>query len=334
MPIDYFLHSLAASAQDRAIGVILSGTASDGTAGVREIKAVGGITIAQHPETAKYDGMPRAAIASGFVDLVLSPPKSPPSSSSIIRHPLKQSPVVESSTTLPAPDRAAAAPEPQMDQIFALLRTASGVDFRELQARHHRAAAAAPHGAPRSSTSLEHYVRYPRENAAGSASALRRHPDPRHPLLPRRRRLRGAGDGHPAEDPRDASPTSSRSASGYRAARPARRPTPSRSCILEPLPSASRGASVQVFATDISDASIDKARAGTYPESIAVDVSPERLRRFFTKIDGGYRISKAVRDVCVFARQDLTRDPPFSQARPHPLPERAHLSGRTSCRES
>ena len=74
-----------------------------------------------------------------------------------------------------------------------------------------------------------------------------------------------------------------------------------------------RHAPVQIFATDVSETAIEHARAGVYPESIAADVSPERLRRFFAKVDGGYRITKLVRDLCVFARQDLTRDPPFSK---------------------
>src|SRR6185503_5020914 len=83
--------------------------------------------------------------------------------------------------------------------------------------------------------------------------------------------------------------------------------------VLEYLHGARAAAPVQVFATDISDTAIDHARGGFYPPSIVSDVSPERLRRFFTKVDGGYRIIKAVRDACIFARQDLTRDPPFSK---------------------
>src|SRR5678809_679043 len=73
------------------------------------------------------------------------------------------------------------------------------------------------------------------------------------------------------------------------------------------------GVLLQIFATDISDTAIDYARTGLYPDSITEDVSPERLRRFFTRVDGSYKINKQVRDMCIFARQDLTRDPPFSK---------------------
>ena len=83
--------------------------------------------------------------------------------------------------------------------------------------------------------------------------------------------------------------------------------------LLESSGRRSADVPVQIFATDVSERAIEQARAGIYPESIAADVSAERLRRFFTKIDGSYRINKPVRDLCVFARQDLTRDPPFSK---------------------
>ena len=83
--------------------------------------------------------------------------------------------------------------------------------------------------------------------------------------------------------------------------------------LLEYLGDDANSAPMQVFATDVSEEAIERARAGVYPESIAADVSPERLRRFFTRVDGHYRVSKIVRDACIFARQDLTRDPPFSK---------------------
>ena len=85
---------------------------------------------------------------------------------------------------------------------------------------------------------------------------------------------------------------------------------------------------IQLFATDVSESAIEHARDGIYPESIAADVSPERLQRFFTQADAGYRVAKRVRDLCVFARQDVTRDPPFSKSRSDPVPQRAHLHGR------
>ncbi len=85
--------------------------------------------------------------------------------------------------------------------------------------------------------------------------------------------------------------------------------------------------SFQIFASDINQQVIDKARSAIYPESIASDVSPERLARFFSPIDAGYQIVKDIRETCVFARHDLTRDPPFSKLGPHKSEERPHIPG-------
>ena len=109
------------------------------------------------------------------------------------------------------------------------------------------------------------------------------------------------------------SPTISRSASGYPGCSTGEEAYSVAIVTSSIWPSARRTVPIQIFATDISEPAIEHARAGVYRESIAADVTPERLRRFFTKIDGGYRVNKAVRDACIFARQDLTRDPPFSK---------------------
>src|SRR5262245_34432464 len=123
-PIDFFLQSLARWAQDRAIGVILSGTASDGAAGIREIKALGGITIAQTPETAKHDGMPRAAIATGMVDLVLTPSAIGEHLNHVRRHPyLVRDPAISTSDV--------AVTDAQLREVFTVLRRASGIDFKQ-----------------------------------------------------------------------------------------------------------------------------------------------------------------------------------------------------------
>lgn len=129
-PIDFFLHSLAESAQQSAIGIVLSGTGSDGTAGLREIKAVGGITIAQSPESAAYTGMPAAAVASGAVDLVLHPAAMGAELAAIVRHRLSELATVEQEA-LPSSKVKRASTEQHIEQIFRLLRAASGVDFRQ-----------------------------------------------------------------------------------------------------------------------------------------------------------------------------------------------------------
>ena len=309
-PIDYFLRSLAESAQDRAIGVILSGTASDGTAGVREIKAVGGITIAQSPDTAKYDGMPRAAIASNFIDLVLTPPDIAAELVSIARHPLKQA-RPQAATSESAREDLEATPDQQMEQVFSLLRSSSGVDFRSyrrptIERRLHRRMVL------QKLTSLEQYIRYLRDNPAElhalygdilihvtrffrdreAFTALTTQ------VLPEL--LKRQSDDQAI---RVWVPGCSTGEEAYSVA----------IAILESLAEQNRSVPIQVFATDISEPSIEHARAGIYPESIAADVTQERLRRFFAKVEGGYRINKVVRDACIFARQDLTRDPPFSK---------------------
>ena len=98
--------------------------------------------------------------------------------------------------------------------------------------------------------------------------------------------------------------------------------------LLEALGDRANTVPIQIFATDVSEQAIEQARNGSYPENIAADVSPERLRRFFTKVDGGYRIIKLVRDLCIFARQNLRERSTVLEARPRGLPERAHLHER------
>jgi two-component system CheB/CheR fusion protein len=309
-PIDFFLRSLADALQDRAIAVILSGTASDGTGGVREIKAVGGISIAQQPETAKYDGMPRAAIGTGLVDLVLSPPEI---AQELVRitaaHPLRHA----RTSVLPgqSEEDVAAPRDDQLDQIFTLIRSATGVDFRRyklptIQRRLHRRIVL------HKLTGIDQYLKLLRDDrgeahalyqdilihvtrffrdpdsfAALRAEILRQIIESRHEDLPVRVWVPGCSTGEEA----------------YSVAM----------VICEYLGDRVGSVPVQVFGTDISEGSIEHARAGFYAQSIEADVSAERLRRFFIKVDGGYRIAKSVRDLCVFARQDLTRDPPFSK---------------------
>ncbi len=304
-PIDFFLRSLAEAVQDRSIAVILSGTASDGTLGIREIKAAGGIVLAQTPETARYDGMPRAAIATSVVDLVLSPEEIAAELVRIARHPVAPAPAPGAQEEKPE------VPEEPFRRVLSLLLGVSGVDFtrykrptieRRMQRRMvlHRF------------VRIEQYLRYLHENP-GEAQALYRdilihvtrffrEPDSYESLktevfpkiLEQRRN----------DDPiRVWIPGCSTGEESYSVG----------IALLEYLADRANGTTVQIFATDLSESAVEHARAGIYPESISADVSAGRLRRFFTKLDGNYRVSKVVRDLCVFARQDLTRDPPFSK---------------------
>src|SRR5262245_40981727 len=307
-PIDFFLRSVAEALQERAIAVILSGTASDGTGGIREVKAVGGITIAQRPETAKYDGMPRAAIATGLVDLVLSPAEIAQELVRISTHPLRRL-----RTVVPRRPGDDIVPpgEEHLEEVFALLRAATGVDFRRykrptIQRRLQRRMVLHKltsidqylkllHETPQEVHSLyqdilihvTRFFREPESFAAITGTILPKILELQREEQPIRIWVPGCSTGEEA----------------YSIA----------IVVLEFLADRNAAVPVQVFATDVSESAIEHARTGSYTEAIAADVSPERLRRFFTRVDSGYRVTKAVRDVCIFARQDLTRDPPFSK---------------------
>src|SRR5262245_23332810 len=131
-PIDFFFRSLAESARERAVAIVLSGTASDGAMGVRDVKAAGGITIAQLPESAKYDGMPRAAISTGMVDLMLRPHEIANELVQIASHPYVRGAVAEhEETPLGEPSPGDRIADDQLQQVFTLLRASSGVDFKQ-----------------------------------------------------------------------------------------------------------------------------------------------------------------------------------------------------------
>ena len=302
-PIDTFFSSVAVAAGTSGIAVVLSGTASDGALGIREVKAAGGITIAQQPDSAKHDSMPRAAIATGLVDLVLDPAAIGRELVAIARHAYVR------------PTRAAAGDQihdQHLHQVFDLLKPVSGVDFRHYKQptiRRRLLRRMALHRIedveqylkllqkePQELRSLFqdlliHVTRFFREPE--SFAALRKDTIPRllkslPPDQPLRFWVCGCATGEEA----------------YTLAMTA----------VEAIEASTKAETrVQIFATDIADPAIDQARKGLYPASIADDVGRERLRRFFTHIDGQYRVTKQLRDMCVFARQDVTKDPPFSR---------------------
>jgi two-component system CheB/CheR fusion protein len=304
-PIDSFLTSLAEAVRQRAIGVILSGTASDGATGVREIKACGGITFAQKPETAKYDGMPRAAIATGMIDMILAPPEIALKLTELGAHPYVREFVPSTGDELNMSDD-------QLRRVFELLRPASGIDFKHYKLptiKRRLLRRMALHRL----TDVQHYIRLLEQTPGEirglyqdllihvtrffrepeSFKALTQHVFPK--LLEHRRE----------EQPIRA--WVSGCATGEEAYSLA-------ISLLDYLQQQQhRDTRIQIFGTDVSDSAIEHARAGIYPASIEADVPRDRLRRFFTTVDGAYRVNKVVRDACVFARQDLTKDPPFSR---------------------
>src|SRR5882724_7337725 len=305
MPIDRFLRSLAEDQRSNAIGVILSGTASDGTLGLAVIKAEGGITFAQDDKSAKFDGMPQSAIAAGCVDFVLPPDAIAGELARIRAHPYLAT-SSSSRTAELVPDG-----DPQLKNVLHLLRTANGVDFSDykpatVKRRILRRMALHKVG------ELKQYVQFLRHHPAEAealyedmlikVTSFFRDPDAFEALkaevYPSILKHRS-----PEEPIRVWVPGCSTGEETYSQA----------IALLEFLGNRSADIPIQLFGTDLGQGGIEKARAGIYPDSIAADVSPERLRRFFLKVEGGYRINKTIRDMCVFARQNLLQDPPFSR---------------------
>jgi two-component system CheB/CheR fusion protein len=299
-PIDFFFRSLARELKAHAIGVVLSGTASDGAVGIREIKSMEGITFAQDPATAKYDGMPRAAIATQMVDIVASPSEIGAKVALLSKHPYL--------TPIRAPDQGPSINDAQLQRVFRVLLPASGVNFA-----HYKTPTIIRRLLRRMAllrmlevdAYIEHLERTPVE-------VVNLHNDL---LIHVTRFFREseafeviARDVLPSLDPTSGAPLRmwvAGCATGEEVYSLAM-------IVREVFGDTLDEGRVQIFGTDVGETAVGFARQGLYPVSIAEDVSPERLRRFFIKTDGGYQVTKLVRDMCVFARQDLTRDPPFS----------------------
>ncbi len=314
MPIDQFFYSLADERGNQAIGVILSGTASDGTEGCRAIKAAGGITFAQDEHSAKFGGMPRSAISAGCIDFVMQPREIARELERIVRHPYV-APVETEQEELGS----ALAPGHHMDELMTLIAEHSGVDFSlykqtTLHRRIRRRMVV------HQIEKLDDYVRYIKSNPPELDELYRDilihvtgfFRDPAafdalstiiFPAILKDRNL----DESPI---RIWVPGCSTGEEVYSIAM----------LLVEYLWDKYQNRSlmsigskaVQIFATDISESALDRARNGSYTESAVSDVSAERLSRFFIKIDGGYQINKALREMCIFAKQNVAKDPPFS----------------------
>lgn len=304
LPIDFFFRSLAQDLRERAIGIVLSGTGSDGTLGARAIKGEGGMMMAQTPETTGFDGMPRSVIATGLVDFVLAPAEMPAPLMAFAA----RSGVAGGTAPAPLPVDAAA-----LSRVLVLLRAQTGHDFslykqstvlRRIERRMavHRIA------------SLAHYARYmqetPREADALFADLL----------IGVTSFFRDA-DAFAALDELVIAPLIDRAEAGstvrvWTAGCSTGEEAYSIAMLLhEHIEARPRNIRLQCFATDIDRRAIETARAGVYPANIAADVSAERLARFFVRnpADGSYRVQRALRDSLVFSEQDVVKDPPFSR---------------------
>jgi two-component system CheB/CheR fusion protein len=303
MPVDHLFRSLANIQANRSIGVILSGGGTDGTLGLQEISASEGITFAQDERSARQTGMPRSAAASGYVDFVLPPDGIARELLRIVHNPYARRAEAAAHVTLEEKDDFA--------RIFALLRASTSIDFS-----HYKRSTISRRIRRRMNLrGIERVADYFKllQDDAGEAQALYqdllirvtsffRDPDTflalqslvfpqlmheRRPDKPLRIWVAGCSTGEEV----------------YSIA----------ISFLEFLGDRAGSTPIKILATDISDTALEKARAGIYVENIEMDVSPDRLRRFFTKVNGNYQISKMIRDLCVFSRHNLVRDPPFSR---------------------
>jgi len=311
-PVDILFESLAERGPN-AIGVILSGTGSDGAKGVQILKDAGGIIFAQEESSARFSGMPKSAIETGCVDFILSP--------RLISHELIRMgghSYLNGVATSPSGPEELEAPAPphledeeQFRRVFRILRNSCGVDFAHykrttIQRRLSRRMAV------HQIESLATYANLLEENST-EAQALFRDLlicvtsffrdqemfraleenifptllEPKNARNPLRIWVPGCASGEEV----------------YSIA----------ICLYERIAEQASNRSIQIFGTDLNDAAIEQARAGYYLENISADVSAERLQRFFTKTDDHYQIARSIRDLCVFAKHNLIRDPPFSR---------------------
>ena len=307
LTIDIFFRSLAKDLGELAICAILSGAGSDGTLGLKSIKGEGGMAMVQEEKQAEYDGMPRSAISTGLVDYVLPVEKMPTQLITYIRHLSEVPEKIESDEEKT---------EQSVSRILTSVRLATGHDFinykrSTIHRRIGRRMAVLQIG------EIRHYAQYLRQNPAeidelfkdllinvtnffrdsATFDILERKVLPglleqkekreEEPDMPLRIWVPGCGTGEEA----------------YSLAM----------LLVEAMERQGLHFRVQIFATDISQETIEFGRAGLYPDNIAADVSAERLKRFFKRETDNYRIDRQIREMVVFAIHDLTRDPPFSR---------------------
>ena len=303
LPIDYWFRSLAQDQRENAVGIILSGNGSDGALGVKAIKGESGMVMAQEPDSAKFTGMPCSAIATGMVDFVLP-------AGQIGEHLLRwaQGPYLrESEQELSATDRVSAI----MQKIFVLLRGRTGHDFSSYKTSTLRRRIARRMNIHQIEGHKQ-YIRYLEEN-------------PQEIDLLFKELLIGVTNFFRDADAFDALGKKALPAmvSSKREGTPLRvwvagcstgEEAYSLAILLrETLDRLKQHREIQIFATDLDARAIETARGGSYPDGISVDVSRERLRRFFTKEDGSYRIKKDIRETVIFAEQNVIKDPPFTR---------------------
>lgn len=298
LPIDTFFLSLAEEQRTRAIGVILSGSASDGAIGMKMIKSEGGITFAQD-ESAQFKSMPEAAREAGAVDYTHRPAKI---AEELVR-------IAHSEYFTKVSQEAQRLPEKELHEIFSLLEASHDVDFTHykpstVERRIRRRMAL------QKIEKLSDYLELLRNDATEAA------------LLYADILIRVTGFFRDPEVFKALRALAPELLKNRKADEPVRVWVPGCATgeevysiaitLLEAMEETDASCRIQLFGSDLSEAAVERARFGVYAEEAVADVSPARLNRFFKRYDGGYRIAKSVRDCCIFARQNITKDPPFS----------------------
>lgn len=303
MPIDFFFRSLAEDLAETAICVILSGTGTDGTAGLKAIRGEGGMTMVETPESAGYDGMPRSAIATEMVDFILPPAEMPAKLLSYTEHLLD-----------PRIKRAVIAPNREteaIEKVFVLLRSQTKHDF-SLYKRNTISRRIERRMAVNQIAQAEDYVRLLqrtprevdilfRELLIGVTSFFRDREA--FEILEQKAIPEILNMRRPDQPIRVWVPGCSTGEEAYSIGM----------LLREQMSQREQEFEVQIFATDIDYEAVEQARLGTYAESLVADVSPERLRQFFIKDGSTYRIGKQIREMVIFAIQSVIKDPPFSR---------------------
>jgi two-component system CheB/CheR fusion protein len=302
LPIDYFFRSLADEQKEKAVGIVLSGTGTDGTLGLKAIKGAGGMTMAHEPDSAKYSGMPSSAIATGLVDYILPVERLPGQLIAYLRGPY----LTSSEHEIGADELSES-----MQKILVLLRARAGHDFsvykantvrRRIERRinvhqlkgpqqYQRLLQENPHELDLLFSELligvTNFFRDTEVFKALTSTVLPKLLAERPSDSTVRMWVAGCSSGEEA----------------YSLAM----------VLQEVMDKLKRHYPVQIFGTDLDLHAIESARLGFYPEGIARDVSPQRLTRFFIKDEGGYRIKKEIREMVVFAPQNVLKDPPFTK---------------------
>ncbi len=302
-PIDIFFNSLAEDRGEQTIAIVLSGTGSDGTRGIRAVKEQGGIIMVQDLNSAKFDGMPSNAIATGLADYILPPDQMPLELLKYVRHPCIAEPGGEGNKLLKE--------QTSLERIFSLLKTHSGVDFT-----HYKQSTVSRRIERRLSVNqidkLENYVNYLHQNP-NEVRALykdlligvtRFFRDPESYAVMERRIIPEIVRGKKVNAPiRVWVAGCSTGEEAYSLA----------ILFRETMDSLGMPREVKVFATDVDSDALEFASAGKYPESIIADLTNERFHKYFIRTGDKYQVANQIREMVIFAQHNIIQDPPFNK---------------------